>query len=94
MNSKDPSKRRFMTIEQVAEELKSGDLRGLQIGGRGLWRVATNDLENYILAAYRAADARVAAGDIPAEDSHKELDEGFYRKSDAAGGLSTNPGFS
>lgn len=87
MNSKDPSKRRFMTIEQVAQELnvglqtvrmllKSGDLRGLQIGGRGLWRVATTDLENYILAAYRETDARVAAGDIPAEDSHKELDEG------------------
>jgi excisionase family DNA binding protein len=45
-------KRRFLTIEQVAEELnvgqtlvralvRSGELRGIQIGGRGIWRVAT-----------------------------------------------------
>lgn len=71
-------KRRFLTIEQVAEALgvglptvrmllKSGDLRGLQIGGRGLWRVATTDLEDYIQDAYKVTAARIASGEIPAE---------------------------
>jgi excisionase family DNA binding protein len=60
----DEVKRRFLTTEQVAEELnvglplvrtllKSGELRAIQIGGRGLWRVATSDLEEYISQAYR-----------------------------------------
>lgn len=50
---------RFLTVEQVAEELsvgpplvrsllKSGELRGIQIGGKGLWRMAAADLEAYI----------------------------------------------
>jgi excisionase family DNA binding protein len=50
---------RFLTREQVAEELKTsksqvyalirrGDLRALKIGGRGTWRIARTDLEAYI----------------------------------------------
>lgn len=66
---------RFLTIEQVAEELnvglptvrmllRSGELRGLQIGGRGLWRIGTQDLEDYIEGAYRlsAASNRLDSG--------------------------------
>ncbi len=44
-----PKNRRFLTIGQAAEELnvsvaqirsllKTGELRGIQVGGRGLWR--------------------------------------------------------
>lgn len=66
---------RFLTIEQVAEELavgtptvrqllKTGDLRGLQIGGRGMWRVAAKDLEDYIDQAYLVTAERIAAGEI------------------------------
>ncbi|MDR6413475.1 helix-turn-helix domain-containing protein [Pseudarthrobacter sulfonivorans] len=72
---------RFMTIEQVAEELnvgipqvrsllKSGELRGLQIGARGLWRTSVQDFEDYIAEAYRQAAERVEAGlveDVPSE---------------------------
>lgn len=72
---------RFMTIEQVAEELsvglpqvrallKSGELRGLQIGARGLWRISVQDFEDYITEAYRRTAARVEAGiveELPAE---------------------------
>ncbi|WP_267275751.1 helix-turn-helix domain-containing protein [Arthrobacter sp. CDRTa11] len=75
-----PKRPRFLTVEQVAEELavglptvrqllKSGELRGLQIGGRGMWRVATKDLEDYIEQAYRVTAERIAAGEVPDEDS-------------------------
>ncbi|WP_429388897.1 helix-turn-helix domain-containing protein [Paenarthrobacter sp. TE4293] len=70
-----PSRPRFLTIEQVADELavglptvrqllKSGELRGLQIGGRGIWRVGAKDLEDNIDQAYRVTANRIAAGDV------------------------------
>ncbi len=73
----DEVKRRFLTTEQVAEELnvglplvrtllKSGELRAIQIGG--LWRVATTDLEEYINQAYRTTADKIATGEIPDED--------------------------
>lgn len=69
---------RFLTVEQVAEELnvgqptvrmllRSGELRGIQIGGRGLWRVASADLENYIADAYQATAEKIAAGELTDE---------------------------
>lgn len=70
-----PKRPRFLTVEQVADELnvglptvrmllKSGELRGIQIGGRGLWRVANADLEDYVAEAYRVTAAKIAAGEI------------------------------
>lgn len=69
---------RFLTIEQVAEELnvglplvrgllKTGELRGIQVGGRGLWRVATTDFEDYISQAYTITAARTAKGEFADE---------------------------
>lgn len=69
------SPRRFLTIDQVAEELsvglplvrallKSGELRGLQIGARGLWRVGVQDLDDYIAQAYRQTAERIESGTI------------------------------
>lgn len=66
---------RFLTLEQVAEELnvglplvrsllKSGELRGLQIGGRGIWRISTKDLDAYIDHAYRLTAERLASGEL------------------------------
>jgi excisionase family DNA binding protein len=74
----EPAKRRFLTIEQAAEELnvkesliraliKSAELRALQVGGRGLWRIGIQDLEDYIADAYRRTAERIAAGEL-AED--------------------------
>lgn len=71
---------RFLTIEQVAEDLsvgaptvrqllKTGELRGLQIGDRGMWRVAFKDLENYIDQAYRVTADRIAAGEVADDDA-------------------------
>jgi excisionase family DNA binding protein len=69
-------KYRFLIVEQVAEELnvsvsqirallKSGELRGIQVGGRNVWRIAASDVEDYIAEAYRRTAERVAAGELP-----------------------------
>lgn len=66
---------RFLTIEQVAQELnvgeplvrailKSGALRGIQVGARGAWRVGLADVETYIEKAYQRTAAKVARGDF------------------------------
>jgi excisionase family DNA binding protein len=58
----DPA-RRFLTLADVAETLnisasqayalvRSGDLRGIKVGGRGQWRVEAAELERYIADAY------------------------------------------
>lgn len=70
-----PKPGRFLTIDQVAEALnvglptvrmllKSGELRGIQIGARGLWRVGNADLDDYVAEAYRATAKKIAAGEI------------------------------
>ena len=57
------SNERFLTLAEVGEELncsmsqiyslvRSGDLQGIQIGGRNQWRVERITLEEYILNAY------------------------------------------
>jgi excisionase family DNA binding protein len=74
------SRRRFLTIEQVAEDLsvsdaqirsllRTGELRGIRVGTKGLWRIGINDLEDFIAGAYRQAGARIAAGDLGPADS-------------------------
>ena len=75
----EPTKRRFLTVEQAAEELNvksslirglisSGELRAIQVGGRGLWRIGLQDMEDYIAEAYRRTAERIAAGD-PLDDA-------------------------
>ncbi|MDR6637088.1 helix-turn-helix domain-containing protein [Paenarthrobacter nitroguajacolicus] len=69
-------KHRFLTIEQVAEELnvsasqvralpRTGDLRGIQVGGRNVWRIGATDVEDYISEAYKLTAEHIAAGDLP-----------------------------
>ncbi|MEQ4519299.1 helix-turn-helix domain-containing protein [Pseudarthrobacter sp. B907] len=80
--SETPKIRRFLTIDQIAEELnvsdvqvrallKSGELRGIQVGGRGVWRIGVNDVEDYIAEAYRKTGERIAAGDLKAGDPNE-----------------------
>lgn len=75
----EPTKHRFLTIAQAAEELNvnqnqirallsSGELRGIQVGGRGLWRIGANDIEDYIAEAYRRTADRIAAGELKDEE--------------------------
>lgn len=60
--------RRFLTLPDVAKALnismsqtraliKSGDLEGIQIGGRGQWRVEEAKLDEYIDRQYAAQRA-------------------------------------
>ena len=68
------SQPRFLTMAQVADELnvkqslvqgliRTGELRAFQVGGRGLWRIGRQDVEDYIEQAYRRTAGRIAAGD-------------------------------
>lgn len=69
---------RFLTIEQVAEQLnvgtpqirallRTGELRGFQIGGRRLWRIGADDFENYIAEAYQQTARRIESGEVLTE---------------------------
>jgi excisionase family DNA binding protein len=66
---------RFLTIEQAAQELnvgvplirgmlRTGELRGIQVGSRGVWRIGTADLECYIEQAYGRTAEKVTRGDF------------------------------
>jgi excisionase family DNA binding protein len=61
---------RFLTLADVADVLnvtsrqvyalvRTGDLRGIQIGGRGQWRVEAVELEDYIQRQYARTDQDV-----------------------------------
>ena len=61
---------RFLTLPDVAEILNTslaqvtalvrrGDLRALQIGGRGQWRVEATELEDFIQRMYAETEARL-----------------------------------
>ncbi|EFQ82683.1 DNA binding domain, excisionase family [Aeromicrobium marinum DSM 15272] len=41
-----------VTVRQVYSLVRSGDLRGIQIGGRGQWRIEQVELEDYIQRQY------------------------------------------
>jgi excisionase family DNA binding protein len=73
--SDEPRSRRFLTIAQAAEELnvnqnqiraliRTGELRGIQVGGRGLWRIGASDIDDFIAEAYRRTAERIAADDL------------------------------
>ena len=66
---------RFLTLSEVEEVLaisarqayalvRSGELPAIQIGGKGVWRVEAQVLEEYIEARYADNAQRVAAGDV------------------------------
>jgi excisionase family DNA binding protein len=48
---------------QIYALLRSGELKGIQIGGRNQWRIERVKLEEFIQEAYRRADA--ALQDLP-----------------------------
>lgn len=63
---------RFLTLDDVAEVLnismsqtyalvRSGSLKAMKIGGRGVWRVEESALEDYIEQCYAETEKFVAA---------------------------------
>lgn len=84
MSDKDSATARFLTIEQVAEELnvgvpsirallRAGELRGIQVGGRGVWRIGRQDVEDYIASAYQKTSQQLQSGEI--EDALTRTEE-------------------
>ena len=76
---------RFLTLADVAEILnismsqtyalvRSGELKGIQIGGRNQWRVERSKLEDYIEEAYRrtAENLERSQGDDADDDPSDE----------------------
>jgi excisionase family DNA binding protein len=74
----EPRPRKFLTVEQVADELnvkqsliraqvKNGELRALQIGGRGVWRIGANDIEDCMAETYRRTAECITAGELKDE---------------------------
>lgn len=64
---------RFLTLTDVAETLnvslsqvkalvRSGELAGVKLGGRGVWRVEASELESYIQRMYEQTRATIAQG--------------------------------
>ncbi|MFK5585032.1 MULTISPECIES: helix-turn-helix domain-containing protein [unclassified Serinicoccus] len=64
---------RFLTLTDVSETLnvslsqvkalvRSGELAGVKLGGRGVWRVEASELESYIQRMYEQTRATIAQG--------------------------------
>ncbi|MGD8150141.1 helix-turn-helix transcriptional regulator [Ornithinimicrobium sp. Y1694] len=64
---------RFLTLTDVAETLnvslsqvkalvRTGDLQGVKLGGRGVWRVENTELEAYIQRMYEQTRESISRG--------------------------------
>lgn len=71
MDRNDVLSRKFITLEDLQAVLsisrsqayalvRTGDLRALQVGGRGQWRIELVELEAYIERCYQAVSAETA----------------------------------
>lgn len=69
----------FYTIADVADMLKvsqgavrnlinNGEIKAIQIGGRGLWRIEESALENFIKTQYRQSEEKVKSGEALVKD--------------------------
>jgi hypothetical protein len=54
--------------------LRTGELRGIQVGGRGVWRIGTADVESYIDQAYRHTAEKITRGDFNADEVSEDAD--------------------
>ena len=54
-----------ISLSQTYSLVRSGDLKGIQIGGRGQWRIERVKLEECIAEAYRRAGDALA--DLPTD---------------------------
>jgi excisionase family DNA binding protein len=83
---------RFLTLSEVAVVLavsrwqvyalvRTGALRAVKIGGRGVWRVEGCALEHYISSASAATTDLIASdnGEAPADDSEDPNGDGAGR---------------
>lgn len=77
---------RFLTLADVAEVLnisaaqayalvRSGELPAIKVGGRGQWRVESEQLEGYIQRMYAETRAFVSSHPLGRGDADPELDD-------------------
>ncbi|WP_159619633.1 helix-turn-helix domain-containing protein [Ruania rhizosphaerae] len=52
-----------ITMSQARALVRSGELRAIQIGGKGVWRVENSELEAYIERMYAQTADRLRSGD-------------------------------
>lgn len=48
-----------VSAAQTYALVRSGELRAIKVGGRGQWRVAESDLEDYIQRMYAETEAGI-----------------------------------
>ncbi|AOT05920.1 hypothetical protein ASPU41_20950 (plasmid) [Arthrobacter sp. U41] len=74
---------RMLTLAQVKEILNVGmatvyallasqGLRGVQLGGRRVWRVSEADVADYLERAYAQTKARIEAGQVGEEEAAED----------------------
>lgn len=56
-----------VTTRQVYALVRSGDLRGIQVGGRNQWRVEDVELEDYIRRQYERGQGQQSVTELAAE---------------------------
>lgn len=71
---------RFLTLTDVSEILnislsqtralvRTGELKGIQIGGRNQWRVESSMLEQYIQAMYQKTEENIKAEQLDHQEA-------------------------
>ena len=63
-----------VTVRQVYALVRGGDLRGIQIGGRGQWRIENTELEDYIARQYARTDQTISDLDPDHSDDDINVD--------------------
>ena len=51
-----------VSLSQVKALVRSGDLKGVKIGGRGVWRVENTELEAFIQRMYAQTEESIRTG--------------------------------
>jgi hypothetical protein len=67
--------RRPTNVTQPPSDHLSGELRGIQVGGRGVWRIGVSDIEDYIAEACRPTAERISAGEFKDDRESRAVQE-------------------
>ena len=51
-----------MSDQAVRNLINNGELKAIQIGGRGLWRIEESAMEEYIKGQYAQSEEKIASG--------------------------------
>lgn len=58
-----------ITMSQARALVRNGELRAIQVGGKGTWRVENTELEAYIQRQYAKTDARIQGEEAALEST-------------------------